>query len=210
MQLNNNGISPVPAFSLGRPASMNSFGIKKGAWTFSPEYNFALDGKPWSINEWVRYQKGKDKWIYQFGWNLSQFFTRENLMINGKEIENVKLNRYTVLEGIGGYDFSEKISLRLMYWRNYGLDPDAVKSGNFVNLTAIFSKIKLVKEVNVTFQPSVFFIKNKIPFSGLFTSAIMSVGYGKIPFRVSVQAVQPLKTIPESDPNWNIGLNYNF
>ena len=43
IQLNNNGISPVPAFSLGKPSLMSSLFIKKGGFTYSPEFNYGAD-----------------------------------------------------------------------------------------------------------------------------------------------------------------------
>ena len=123
IQVNNNGISPVPAFSLGRPALMTSFFIQKGGFIFSPEFNYALDGKPWVVNQWLRYQKQYERFTFRTGINMSLFFSRnENTM---------KLNQYMALEGFMSYRLSKKSSLNLLYWYSKGLDPTAVKSGHF-------------------------------------------------------------------------------
>ena len=74
IQVNNNGISPVPAFSLGKPALMTSLFLTKGRFTYSPEFNYGSDGKPWVVNQWFRYQWTQGKWAYRTGLNFSLFF----------------------------------------------------------------------------------------------------------------------------------------
>lgn len=202
IQLNNNGISPVPAFSLGRPALMSSFFIQKGGFTFSPEFNYALDGKPWVVNQWLRYQKQKGRFTYRTGINMSLFFTRNE--------PNMKLNQYMALEGFMGYKLSPKSTLNLVYWHSRGLDPTAVKSGHFLSLSASISQIPLTQSLYFDFRPSVFYIKNKVPFEGLFVSAITSVSHKKLPVSLFVQAVEPIWVEPASKFNWNYGLNYIF
>ena len=56
IQLTNNAISPVPSFSLGKPALLTTLYLQKGRFSFSPEFNFDLQAKPWSVNTWLRYQ----------------------------------------------------------------------------------------------------------------------------------------------------------
>jgi hypothetical protein len=40
---------------------MNTLFIRKGGFTFSPEFNYGSDGKPWTVNQWFRYQWHKGK-----------------------------------------------------------------------------------------------------------------------------------------------------
>ena len=49
IQVNNNGISLVPSFALGRPAVSALLLVRKNRFTFNPQYNFVLDAKPWSV-----------------------------------------------------------------------------------------------------------------------------------------------------------------
>lgn len=202
IQLNNNGISPVPAFSLGKPALMTSFFIQKGGFTFSPEFNYGLDGKPWVVNQWLRYQQQHGRFLFRTGANMSLFFGRVN--------SEVKLNQYLALEGVASYQMSAKSSLNLLYWNSQGLDPTAVKSGHFLSLSASISKIPVTKSLLLELRPNLFYLSNTIPFKGLFISAITSISHKKYPISIFSQAVQPISVKPTTNFNWNYGLNYIF
>ena len=77
IQMTNNAISPVPAFSLGKPALLTTLYLQKGRLAFHPEFNFDLEAKPWSINTWVRYQIiQQKKWDFTLGNNFSLFFKK--------------------------------------------------------------------------------------------------------------------------------------
>lgn len=202
IQLNNNGISPVPAFSLGKPALMTSFFIQKGGFTFSPEFNYGLDGKPWVVNQWLRYQKQHGRLLLRTGANMSLFFGRVN--------SEVKLNQYLALEGFASYQMSANSSLNLLYWNSQGLDPAAVKSGHFLSLSASISKIPVTKALLLELRPNLFYLSNTIPFKGLFVSEITSISHKKYPISVFAQVVQPISVKPTTNFNWNYGLNYIF
>jgi hypothetical protein len=210
IQLNNNGISPVPAFSLGKPALMSALFVRKGGFTYSPEFNYGSDGKPWVINNWLRYQWQKGRMAYRAGVNLSMFFGRETIQQNNKSVINAKLNQYGVLEGGIGYQVSEKTSINLMYWNSYGLDEGSVKTGHFISLSATITKIALSKTLQLQLRPNVFYINNSVPFEGFFVSGIASISYKKFPFLPFIQGVQPIWAKPSSKPNWNYGVNYIF
>lgn len=202
IQVNNNGISPVPAFSLGKPALMTSFFVQKGGFTFSPEFNYGLDGKPWVVNQWLRFQKQHGRFLLRTGANMSLFFGRI-----GSEI---KLNQYLALEGFVSYRMSDRSSLNLLYWNSHGLDPMAVKSGHFLSLSANISKIPITKSLLLELRPNLFYLANTIPFKGLFVSAITSISHKKYPVSIFAQAVQPILVKPATNFNWNYGLNYIF
>lgn len=210
IQLNNNGISPVPAFSLGKPSLMSSLFVKKGGFTYSPEFNYGADGKPWVVNQWFRYQWTRGNFTYRTGLNFSLFFGREKVLKDNKIIEVVKLNQYTALEGGLVYKLSDKNSLSLTYWNSYGLDYGSVKSGHFLILSANFSHIPLSKSLFLQLRPNVFYLSNKVPFKGLFVSAITSIEHKKYPFSLFIQGVKPVWVAQETKSNWNYGLNYTF
>ncbi len=202
IQINNNGISPVPAFSLGRPALMSTFLINKGNFSFSPEFNYGLDGKPWVVNQWARYVIHTPKVHFRIGLNASLFFNS-----SGPEL---KTNQYGALETAVVYPISKQSSVQLIYWRSRGLDPTAIKNGNFISLAGSFTQIKLSKQTRLDFRPNIFYIQNQIPFKGLFASAITSIQHKKLPFNLFVQAVQPIKVVQQSKFSWNTGINFLF
>ena len=108
IQVNNNGISPVPAFSLGKPALMATLFIKKGGFTYSPEFNYGADGKPWVVNNWFRYEWRQGNLTYRTGLNFALFFGRETVLRDNKSVVIARLNQYTALEGGLTYKFSDK------------------------------------------------------------------------------------------------------
>ncbi len=206
LQVNNNGISPVPAFSLGKPSLMTMFFVNKGKFTFSPEFNYALDGKPWVVNTWLRYQMPVKKIAIRGGINTALFFRR----IKVSNAEELRLNQYLALEGAIVYPFLKKNTLQLIYWRSYGLDPTAVKTGNFVSLNASFTKIPLSKSLFVDFRPNLFYIKNQVPYEGFFVSAITNIGYKQSHFNVFMQNVLPIWSKQNAKYSWNFGVNFGF
>jgi hypothetical protein len=210
IQVNNNGISPVPAFSLGKPALMTSLFLSKGRFTYSPELNYGSDGKPWVANQWFRYQWTQGKLTYRTGINMSLFFLREKIVKDNKPIEIAKLNQYTALEGGLSYKLSDKNSLSMTYWNSYGLDYGSVKSGHFVMLSAAFTQIPMSKSLFLHLRPNLFYLNNKVPFEGLFMSAIVSISHKKYPFSLSTQGVKPIWVAQKTKSNWNFGLNYTF
>jgi hypothetical protein len=189
---------------------MNTLFIRKGGFTFSPEFNYGSDGKPWTVNQWFRYQWHKGKFTYRTGANLALFFGREKVIRENKTIEIAKLNEYLALEAGIGYNLSDKSSINLTYWNSYGLDYGSVKTGHFVSLSASFSKIPLSKSLFLQLRPNLFYINNKVPFEGLFVSTIASISQKKYPFSLFIQGVQPIWSKPTAKPNWNYGLNYIF
>jgi hypothetical protein len=162
IQVNNNGIAPVPAFSLGKPALMTSLFVSKGGFTYSPELNYGLDGKPWAINHWLRYQWTQGKLTYRTGASLSLFFLRETIIKDSKELEITKINQYAALEGGVNYKFSDKNSLGLTYWKSYGFDYGSIKSGDFLMLSAAFTQIPLSKSLFLNLNPNLFYLKNTL------------------------------------------------
>jgi hypothetical protein len=210
IMVTNNGISPVPAFSLGKPALMTAVFIKKGGFTFSPEFNYGSDGKPWVVNQWFRYQFDKKKLTYRVGINHSLFFGRQTVVKDNKDILIAKLNQYGVLEAGLTYKLSAKNTISLTYWRSYGLDYGSVKTGSFISLAGTFSQIPLSNSLFLQLRPNLFYLNNDIPFEGLFVSTIATVSHKKYPFSLFVQGVQPISSTPASKPNWNYGLNYIF
>ncbi|AFK04161.1 hypothetical protein Emtol_3028 [Emticicia oligotrophica DSM 17448] len=210
IQLTNNGISPVPAFALGKPALMTSFSIRKGNFSFSPAFNYGIDGKPWVSNSWLRVQFPSNKFTFRTGLNWSLFFKRTSITENAQTFEVQRANKYLEFEGAVSYKVAENASIQALCWYTKGMDIDAVKYGYFYSLSASINKIRINKDLKLTLRPNLFFIDNSIPFNGLFVSGIAIWSFKNLPISISMQAVKPLITKPQSDFNWNIGLNFDF
>jgi hypothetical protein len=210
IQVNNNGIAPVPAFSLGKPALMTTLFVSKGQFTYSPELNYGLDGNPWGINHWLRYQLTRGKVTYRTGVSLSLFFQKDTIQKDNHELEITKTSQYTAFEGGLSYKFSDKNSLNLTYWKSFGLDYGTIKSGHFVMLSATFTQIPLTKSLFLNVNPNLFYLNNTAPYEGLFTSAIVNVSHKKYPISLFTQGVQPIWVAQTTKSKWNYGLTYTF
>lgn len=208
IQLTNNAISPVPSFSLGKPALLTTLFLQNGRLTFSPEFNFDLEAKPWSVNTWLRYQViQQEKWDFTLGNNLSLFFKKNNPALTKEEYQ---LQRYQAFEFNLGYHFSKMHGINLMYWKSQALDEVGVKNGLFIMLVGQIGDLWSGKNIRIGIRPSLFVIDNTAPFYGLFTSQISTIYFKKIPFNISFQTVHPHHTEPETKFNWNLGVNFQF
>src|SRR5262245_41905239 len=95
--LTHNGINLVPTFSLNDPAAMFKFSAGKNRFSFDPEFNFSLEGKPWYFIFWLRYRlidgkKFRVNTAAQLGLNFRQIL----MVINGTMTVGIMTERYVV------------------------------------------------------------------------------------------------------------------
>src|SRR5512145_956480 len=62
--ITNNGISLLPALTLGKPAGILDVAIWRGGLSFEPQFRVALEGKPWSFIFWLRYRSPSSKKLH--------------------------------------------------------------------------------------------------------------------------------------------------
>src|SRR5512140_1738482 len=76
VSINSNGISSIPAFSLGKPAIVAAAGLAKGRFSFDPTLAYGLDRRPWYIDSWFHYIL-VDKPVFKLrtGINISMYFS---------------------------------------------------------------------------------------------------------------------------------------
>jgi len=74
----NKGISLVPTFTLGKPATIFDLSMGKRKLYFEPQLRFALEGKPWSFLFWWRYRLlSKNKMAVTLGGHPAMNFKTE-------------------------------------------------------------------------------------------------------------------------------------
>ncbi len=210
IDITNNGISPVPAFSLGKPAVMTAFSLEKSRFSFTHQFNYGIDGQPWSSNNWFRFQFPWRKFIFRVGTNWSLFFKQSTIIENNQTFIVKRVNRYSENELAVSYEVNDHLSIQAMWWHDEGLDVDAVKRGDFYSLATEINTFPGSKNFNIKLRPNFFFLKNKIPFQGFFVSNKTTLTYKQLPLSIFFQAVQPLPVGSGGDFIWNIGLNYSF
>ena len=80
IEITNNGISPIPAFNLGKPAVIMSMNFGKKRLSVEPRMAFAIENvKPWSVGVFARYNLvEEDAFTLRVGINPSVNFQVEN------------------------------------------------------------------------------------------------------------------------------------
>lgn len=207
-----NGINLVPTFSLNKPAAMFKFSAGKNRFSFDPEFNFSMEGKPWYFIFWLRYKVIKAKRFYvntagQLGLN----FREVPMVVNGMTTEGMHAERYVAGELSPNYQLAKNLTIGVYYLHSHGLDPGTANSLDFLTFNASLSHINLADLVRLRITPQFYYLHQDDHHGTYFTSSLALDREG---FPLSLQSIinQPLNTdIPGGDKLvWNVSLIYSF
>jgi hypothetical protein len=184
----NNGVAPVPSFSLGKPACVVFVTIGKGPWSYSFDYAADLHGRSWFLDNWAKYtfnHEGQTK--FRVGVDVSVFFTPLTVVVNGGEEEEINEGqRYFAFEGALTHAFSEKLSGEAMYWYSRGSEEKRTVRGHFLNLSMTY------KTGRLRLTPSVFGI-SFTDSQGVFAALMMKLHIAG-PLWGTAQLIQGIST----------------
>jgi hypothetical protein len=204
--LNTNGISSIPAFSLGKPAVMASVSLAKNRFSYDPTLAYGLNFKGWFIDSWLHYRLiDKPHLEFRPGFNFSTFFSDYK-----NQDETIRqAQRYFTIEFTGIYKFSSNSSLTIGYWNDRGQDKGTLL-GHFFNLVGERSDIKLGKSVLLTVDLQIFYIDYEGDNDGLFLSPKVTASLRDKPFTIFFQPIQALESNISPFPGfrWNLGVAY--
>lgn len=213
ISLTNNGISPIPAFSLEKPAILGFLSLRKNRFSYDPEMAFSLKGIPWFINNSFRYRLiEKKRFQFRTGliWGLG--FSYPKVMENGVSRTNARAERFFWLELVPRFEISEKVAISSTTYLGYNFEQGSVKNINFISLVGNITNIKLHKYIYSSFYPQVFYLNFDNITDGLFLSVLWGLGHSKLPLFLSMQINQTLSTTISPDPGfkWNVSASYTF
>lgn len=204
--LNSNGISSIPAFSLGKPAVMASVSLAKNRFSYDPTLAYGLDFRGWFIDSWLHYRIiDRPHFEFRPGFNFSTFFSDYK-----NQDETIRqAQRYFTIEFTGIYKFSSNSSLTIGYWNDRGQDKGTLL-GHFFNLVGERSDIKLGKSVLLTLDLQIFYIDYEGDNDGLFLSPKITASMRNRPFMIFFQPIQALESNISPFPGfrWNVGVAY--
>jgi hypothetical protein len=211
--LTSNGISPIPAFSLGKPAFLAFLSMGKKRFSYDPQMAFSYKGVPWFFNNALRYKLvDKRKFLFRPGliWGLG--YSYPLMLKNGSNHIISRAERYLWFESTMRYVFSSRVAISSTTYSGHGFEHDGIEYINFASVMGNFTKIPLYKRVYFNFFPQVFYLNMENESEGFFTSGIFGLGYFGFPVTVSVQMNETIHTNLSPDPGfkWNISLNYDF
>lgn len=208
IQVTNNGISLVPAFSLDQPALLAFLDVSKKRFSYSPQFSYNYNARPWFMNQWLRYRLVEGKKI-DFRTSVGYAFlykTTEELNA-GSANEIIKIDRNVISELLLTYKMTSNNSLSLSHLHgtptsSYGITLDLLTLG------ATLGGIRLGKQFEMTVSPSVFYLNYTGGNEGVFSTQNIMIKKPKSAFGLSFQATEPLmkRNLVVKDFNWNVAL----
>lgn len=206
--INTNGVSSIPAFSLGKPAVIASVSLKKNRFSYDPTLAYGLNFKGWFIDSWLHYRLiDRPHFEFRPGFNFSTFFSD----YPGNEGTIRQAERYFTFEFTGILKFSNYKSLVIGYWNDRGQERTSIK-GHFFNLIGQISDFLPARNILLALDFQIFYIDYEGPNDGLFLSPKLSVSIRNKPFTLFCQPIQVLESNIKPNPGFrfNIGLAYSL
>lgn len=211
--LTSKGISTIPSFTLGKPALMVDLSMGKGKLSFDPLFRFSLEGKPWTIVFWFRYNKliDTEKFNLTIGGHPALAFKSSSIVQNGVPRESILVRRYLASEIAPNWQVSSNISVGIYHLLTHSLETDVVRNTNFLALRSNFSNLKISDQFYLKFFPQVYFIKADNT-HGYYVNATLTLAKKNFPLSVSSQVNKALKSNVAGSPDhvWNLNLVYSF
>jgi hypothetical protein len=207
----NNGISFIPTFSLGKPATIVTLSMGDKRLSFDPEFRFSLEGKPWAILLWARYKiTNTDKFKFTAGTHLGLSYNYPTVIINGVSTDITQVKRYLATELVPNYFFTKNLSIGIYYLYSHGLDIGTTNNTHFITLNSNITHIPIIEDFYFNFRPQLYYLKMDNQ-DGYFTSATITLLKNNCPFTIAGIVNQKINTnIVTKDFVWNVSLNYSF
>ena len=207
----NNGISIIPAFTLGRPAAFFDLSVGGDRLSFDPMFRFGMDGKPWTFVLWWRYKLIKDKrYTLSAGAHPAFLFQEKEVVVDGEVRKVFIANRYVAGEINQMYKFTDKFSLGIYYLHGYGLNEIGPKNSDFLALNMVLSNLRIGEDFSVKINPQLFFLRVDDQ-SGSYINSSFTLSKDDFPISFQTFFNQKIKsTVGGDDLVWNLSLLYNF
>ncbi len=210
--ITNNGISVIPTFTLGKPATIINLNMGNQKFSFEPEFRFSLEGKPWSFLFWFRYKLANtSKFKFNAGFHPAILFRTVESSVNGVNTSTITGQRYLAGELSPNYFLTKNTSVGAYGLYSKGLDPGGNKNTLFLTLNANFSNIPLSKQLLLRISPQVFYLYID-QHHGYYCNANVAIADKRFPFSISAMVNKVITTDIAASQNivWNTSLIYSF
>lgn len=209
--ITNNGISVVPIFTLGKPATIINFTVGR-KFTFEPEFRVSLEGKPWSFIYWFRYKLAKtSKFTWSIGAHPAIIFKTIPVTINGNNEQVLRAQRFVAAEMSQNYRFNKHVNLGFYYLVGAGSVENKTKPTNLLTLRGGYNNIELGKGflAGVNSQLIYLFTNGE---EGSYVNASLTLTHKQSPVTLSYFYNQPINSTITGGkvPIWNVGATYAF
>jgi hypothetical protein len=209
--LTSKGISSIPNLTLGKPAVIFYLSAGKKV-RFEPEFRIAMEGKPWMLIFWGRYDLlNTNRFFIKTRANTSLVFNTISVTTDGVTSKIMKASRTLTGDILVSYFITKNISVSPYYMYAYGIEKNALKNTHYLALRTGFSNIKLSDQYSMAFSPSVYFLKIDKN-SGYYFNSTISLSKRNFPLAVSALVNKTINTKIPIGENflWNVNLIYTF
>jgi hypothetical protein len=210
--ITNNGISVIPTFTLGKPATIINLNMGNQKFSFEPEFRFSLEGKPWSFLFWFRYKMANTaKFKFNAGFHPAILFKTVESSVNGVNTSTITGQRYLAGELSPNYFVTKNTSVGAYGLYSKGLDPGGNKNTLFLTLNANFSNIALSKQLMLRIAPQVFYLYID-QHHGYYCNTNVTIADKRTPISLSAMVNKVITTDIAASQNfvWNTSLTYSF
>lgn len=205
----NNGISLVPAFSLGKPAVLFDLNIGKGRLSFDPMIRFGMNGKPWTFVFWWRYRLVQQKrFSMSLGAHPSVVFRNLTISDNGVSKDYIVAHRFLAWEASPTFKINKNFNLGLYYLGSRGLTEGASRNNTFL---AIRSAVSIpMSQFKLNINPQFYYLKRDAQ-QGTYVSATANLYKNSWPISLNGIVSKAIKTTIEGKSlQLSVGLVYNI
>ena len=210
--LTTKGISTIPSFTLGKPATTFDLFMGKGKLSFEPQFRFALEGKPWTFLFWWRYKLlESSRFNVNLGTHPALSFKTIPVTSNGISKEMIIARRYLAGEFSPSYSLSKNISIGMYYLYSHCMEKDAAKNTHFISLRSNFANINLSNQYLLKFAPQIYYLKADKE-DGFFVNSTLTLVRRNFPLSISSILNKTIESSISGSKNfiWNISLIYAF
>ena len=212
LEVNNNGISIVPAFSLGRPAMMYLGRIGNERFQFEPEVRMSYDAEPWSMIFWARYKAPQiGKWSFTAATQYALLYAPVENDINGTIVRSFMSNRYTAVQGTAYRPLKNNFGFSAYSLAAVGMDKGASLSPVVLTGVVLIAPNFNLGPIALNLRPQLYHLNMRGP-QGIFYAVNYKLPINK-EWSITGIITQPIikdEELTVAPFIWNIGLNYTL
>lgn len=202
-----NGVAPIPAFTLGKPAGLVFFKTNLTKHLeFSPDVTFSLqDGRLWFSDLWFRYNFALDTantWIATIGGDFPSYFGQPFTGARGENIDQIL--RYPTCQAKLRHLFKDGNFIAFDYWYTQAIEAEYGVKGSYISLSYNWTK-PLGKDFSFNTIPNVFFLSYSDGTNGFVSSLDASVSHTKSGLFIDLLGLTTI-TANNVNPTWSVSL----
>lgn len=199
-----NGISLIPALTLGKPAGILDVAIGRRGWSFAPQFRWALEGRPWAFIFWGRYRfPTGDKFHFVVGAHPAFSFKT----VSGE----IVARRYFATEVAPSYTLTRHLDLGAYYFYSKGIDDESIQNTHMIAARGWLTNIPIARDFAVHFAPQLYYLAMDGDDGTYFTSTL-SLSHRKLPISLASLITEPIQSDIAGGQEflWNVSVVYSI